>query len=105
MTDDTERSPETTDRDVPRSARMRRAADTFDTLDPDVIVELARSKNGLDLAERMTRKEKHRRDELIVELRERGVSLSHLAYGLGMSYDGVVRIVQRHEEAKRETSS
>lgn len=101
MTDETERSPEATERDVPRSARMQRAADTFDTLDPDVIVELTRSKNGLDLAERMTRKEKQRRDELIIALRERGVSLSHLAYGLGMSYDGVVRIVQRHEEASR----
>jgi len=105
MTDETERERTTAESGVPRSARMERAAATFDGLDPEVIVALTRQRNGLDLAERMTRTEKQQRDELIVKLRERGVSLSHLAYGLGMSYDGVVKIVQKHEDGRRKAKS
>src|SRR5690625_5578630 len=80
MTDETERERTTADSGVPRSARMERAAATFDGLDPDVLVALARQKNGLDLAERMTRTEKQHRDELIVEDRKSTrLNSSHVA--------------------------
>lgn len=105
MTNETEGARAAREGGVPRSARMERAAATFDGLDPDVIVALTRQKNGLDLAERMIRAEKQQRDELIVKLRERKVSLAHMAYGLGMSYDGVVKIVQKHEEDKKKARS
>lgn len=77
----------------PRDARLRRASATFDNLDPDVRADLARSRAGLELAKR----ENQKRDELILRLRARNVQVAHIAYGLGMSYDGVVRVIQRHE--------
>lgn len=91
----------TEDEPVSRDVRMQRAAATLDKVDSSVVRALTAAKARVDQANETRATAVADRNRLVMELRAEGVSIGHIAYLLGISYDTVVLIVR---EAKQATS-
>lgn len=84
---------------VSRDVRMQRAAASLDSLDVSVVRELSEARARVELANEVREVAIANRNRLVLQMREDGVPVAHIALLLGVSYDTVVLIIREGKKA------